>query len=346
MSFLKSFKQNRLSELQHNKQVDADLAAVKKLVSDANTDIEILETLAKQGDKYQLQYQNKSFYYILILSIIPIVAIGFLPVYLYQTQHEPLFLLLLLLPLILLALVFSFRQSDKPKQAMLELVETRYEELKYGFRNQLNLETVDTHALYEDFRYLFRLGNYSNEVVRTAAGRFPGKLNYPFMLFHYHYVNERTETHGSGKDETTQTVYDHYDKWGMFVGEVPMLGFALTRRKNKIYPHRWKTSSISFNRRHNITGANEHELARLFQPINVERFEKLLADFKDFDVQVSDRLPVFYIESPVDLFRRAGKNNKHVATAPQLAAGLESMYLPNFEWLANRVVPFINKVVV
>lgn len=331
-------------ELQHNSRVDDNLGALRSALEQAGDADGLLQRLRELGDDCSLAYKNGVFFRLLLLVLPVSVLAVWLIVRLATELQAGWPWALLVLPGGALIWVFGFLRSGGRQRQLLAQAEDEYEQLKYGFRNQTGQQALSHDEVVQDFAHAFRQGNHSNEIPRYASGLLPGPDAQPFTLFNYHYVNERRETYYENGRRKERTVYDHFDRWGIFIAGMPALGFALTSYKNRVFPQRWDTSSIAFNRRHHITGASEVELAKLFQPANVLMFEQFFAGMREFDLQVSDRLPVLYWGTTANLFKRQNGHGQ-VGTAFQLAEHLEGLRLPHFEQLLARLQPLLEKMV-
>lgn len=331
-------------EIAHNSIVDKNLKRIHGILDRADS-LESLElALQEESPDVALSFKNRFFWWMMLAYLIPGILLC-MAAWKITIAYENIWLLsLFLVPLGIFFYLCTFFRSDAPRQQMVARALNVYEQLKYNFRNGAPQQSLAHDDIVKDFAHVFKRGNHSNSLPRYASGRLQNaEQDLEFTIFNYHYVNKRTEVYYEGKTRKTRVVYDHFDRWGGFVSGCQPIGVAITSFKNRVYPTKWDTSSINFNKRHHITGASEIELAKLFQPVNILMIEKMLADHKEFDLQVSNQLPVLYWGVNQDLFQRKVPNLQPT-TLGQLRHQLSGLQLPQLEHFLQNLQPLLTKV--
>lgn len=332
-------------EFQYNAGVDAGIARVREIIEQAQESSALLSALHAEGVQCRLLYKNGFFWKLLAIYTLPAAAWAMMTAWLVKRTDTSGLMLLYLLPVAGFFWLLRFYRSNNARKELQVRALDVQEQLKYGFRNQTAQPGLEPDQMVGAFAHAFKRGNHSNEIRRHASGVLTHQdAEIPYTLFNYHYINKRKESHYESSKRRERDVYEHFDRWGIFVAGAESQGFALTSYRNRIYPQRWDTSSIEFNKKHHITGVSEIELARIFQPVNVLMFEQLLAGYREFELEVSGRLPVLYWGFDKDIFKRS-LNGTEPQNAAQLAEQLDSLRLPNFEQLMQSLQPLLEKMV-
>ncbi|NLD13761.1 MAG: hypothetical protein GX665_01550 [Gammaproteobacteria bacterium] len=341
-----ALKQLYHSEIAHNAGVDEHLARIDSILQQADSSAALEAALRAQEPTGSLVYKNRFFWILLLVCLaLCLPAYWLVTLLVANTGLAWINWLGLALGAGLLFYVASFYRGSTACDAMLARALTRQEELQYGFRYGQSQNGHSHDSILADFAHAFKRGNHSNEIPRFASGQYRhAGAGVEYTVFNYHYVNRRTETYYENGRRKQRQVFDHFDRWGLFVSGVQPLGVAISSGPNRVFPVRWDTSSIAFNRRHHITGVSEVELARLFQPVNVLLIEALLSGHREFELQFSDRLPVLYWGFNLDPFKRSLPPGKP-QNFGELAALLPGLKLVQFEQLLQTLQPLLEKMV-
>ncbi|MGI9214216.1 MAG: DUF3137 domain-containing protein [Gammaproteobacteria bacterium] len=141
---------------------------------------------------------------------------------------------------------------------------------------------------FKDLFLMFEQGNYSRKLIQYIKGGYKDKFVYHY--FHFHYVDEDDD---SSSDENgnikSETKYYHYDFYGIII---PFAGESFIKISNcqtisKF--NKWRTSSISFNRKFKVYTDNEQAVAVFLQPKVIEQIEELYETFPELDIEISSQ---------------------------------------------------------
>lgn len=334
-------KENFISrELLHNSKVKKNLAVIRNTVADCCSADDIVDAVNVFPEGMSIKYQNKIFW---IWFSMTLVLFGL--VFYFYNEGGSIYLFLAPAASLIAALVF--RKSDASRKKLVDFVEDSYVQRKYGFEYGREIDEVSHESLMSDYGFLFKRGNYDNQIPQYGSGYFQhnGK-DVPYIVYNYHFVVEKKEVRrdSSGK-EKVEYRYEHYDKWGVCFSGVKADAFSITSYKNKFFPVRWTTSSIGFNKRHFVTGGNEIGIAKLMQPSNVLMFEKLFSGQSHFElVHDSSKGTACWVFDD-NVFKKENSGRQTYTTAKELGKNLSNLKLPVYEDIFNRLKSLIKEVV-
>ncbi len=106
-----------------------------------------------------------------------------------------------------------------------------------------------------------------------------------------HYVDEHTSTSkDSNGNESTSTSYSHYDLYGLIITFNKKSFIKISNYESPLNFRKfikWKTSSISFNKKFKVYTDKEQSVAVFLQPKVIEQIEKLYEIFPKLDIELS-----------------------------------------------------------
>lgn len=163
---------------------------------------------------------------------------------------------------------------------------------KVALDNNLVFDMSDKKKLLKNFElmfFIFRQGNHFSELTKYIKGNYKDKLVYHYFNFYYIDENTSTSTDSSGND-SSHTTYDHYDLYGVIIPFnikyfVKISNYETAFKFRKFI--KWKTSSISFNKKFKIYTDCEQAIAMFLQPKVIEIIEKLYETFPELDIELS-----------------------------------------------------------
>lgn len=338
-------KQNFIKrELNYNKGVKHNLKNLSEALSDCDSATSMLKVLDDYPTDKDLQYKNKIFWSLILLTLVLFAAIAALIANVLYGSSASLYLFIL--PLITLITAFVYKESDTERQTLIAAIEDQYLQKKYAFENHREQEKIPHNEILRHYATLFKKGNHDNQIPYFASGHLVhDQQSLPYTIFQYHYINKRKETYTENGKRKTRIVYDHYDNWGVFVSDVNCPSFSITDYKNRHFPIPWSTSSIEFNKRHSITGENEIELAKLMQPANVLMFEKLLTGHSSFELLCNNAIPTLCWNFNWNILKPVNASPSSCIKLKQLSGHLAGLSMPEYEILIHDLKPLLEKLV-
>lgn len=330
-------------ELAYNGEVQNNLKTLRDDIKLCNSAAEMLEKIDSYPIDLNLKYKNKAFWFFILISALLAVAIFFTFPILPSSEAS---LYFYLIPFATLIVAFIFKKNDTERQSLIAYIEDFYIQKKYNFKNHTGQEKIPHDTILKNYAALFKKGNYKNDIPYYASGSLEHeKRQLPYTIFQYHYIDKRKETYRENGKTKTRIVYDHFDNWGIFISDVECPSFSITNYANNHFPQLWTTSSIDFNKKHSITGANEIELAKIMQPANVLVFEKLLGQHSSFELTCNNAIPTLCWNFNWDILQRKNNSPSYCATAKQLNGHLSGISLPEYEVLIKELKPLLDKMV-
>lgn len=312
----------------NNQNAQQNIQKINQLLAENRSIAPVLAQLKNwQGDA-SLAIQNYSFWLILSISIL-LLLLGF--------AIHPLFLIVAGLGI---AFAFHKRTSTKTYNQMLEYIQQRNLEEKYQILFNYNDENFNIESPYH-FPY-FGLGDHKNEIRNCIYGCWSVKgVNYPFMLYNYHYVDKVTTRDAEGK---TKTEYRQHDLWGIILENFPIQGISIASKQKYVsrLGVKWSSGDIRFDNQYQLSGTNEMILAKFFKPNHVLVLDQAMQAFKgDFYVQA--HRPSLCWLFDVDITQREiGLSSIH--TVQDLVMNLESTTMPNLEQLRQSMTDILKEV--
>ncbi|BDY05188.1 DUF3137 domain-containing protein [Ferrimonas sp. YFM] len=158
-----------------------------------------------------------------------------------------------------------------------EPVSDRIQLLDSLFNNNLKPVKVSKSGKAQEFGNKFRefdRGNHRREIEALYQGSYKGKVHqFGFQLYHFHFVDKRTETYRDSEGNTkTRTTYHHYDRHGLLVRFPFAKSISLDGdRRIKFDGMPYSAASNEFNRHFKVRAQEEMQAARLLSPAVVEQ---------------------------------------------------------------------------
>lgn len=286
-----------------------------------------LEHLRNWKDDPSLTIQNYTFWFFITLGVCCILL---------AMAIHPIFFLAAILSI---AFAFYKRTSTTALNQMLGYIQQRNLEEKY----QINFNYHDENQTIESPYHfpLFNLGDHKNDIRNCIYGCWKiNAVEYPYMLFNYHYVDE-VETKDSDGD--TKTEYRHYDLWGIILENFPTQGISISSKQKRAcrLGTKWSSGDIRFDERYQLSGVNEMQLAKFFTPTHVLVLDQAMDYFKG-DLYVQAQRPSLCWLFNVDITKTLIQYD-HVDTVHELIAQLESTSMPEYERLKQSLTAILKE---
>ncbi len=139
----------------------------------------------------------------------------------------------------------------------------------------------------------FQRGNHNREIQHLYQGYAENEHSrFNYYFYHFHYVNKRTVTYteSNGKGGTrirTKTVYDHYDRYGIWVPQFKSDALMVySHAPDKKLDTRYRPASNRFNKHYRVQAREEMDAARIMKPAVVTAFEDLYSLLKRPNVEI------------------------------------------------------------
>lgn len=189
---------------------------------------------------------------------------------------------------------------------------------------------------------LFNQGNASNEIVQFASSTWhDGEIEHQVLVFHYHYVDELAI---HSLDREKQKVKEiHSDQWGVFIFQMPALGFAASNQHNEFaepYLQKWQTSDILINKKLKIFGLDKHQLARTITPSQTLKLNDFFEQYTG-DLIFHFQENIFCYCGDQNLFQVASKSKK-IRNISALRGHLRTLTMPEYENFKQTMLKFIS----
>lgn len=334
-------------EILHNKIVKQRINNINASLNSVTSINDMSSVFYAQEHEGTLKYKNKIFWFFIAAATLTLLITIYLMGLTFKHFDSGYGFLWLILPFFAFAFAAKQRKTDAARLALVEKAQKIYLSLKYGFVNFQEQANITHHQNLAEFSAFFKRGNYENKIPLYVSGLIQCEdKEIPYTAINYHYVNRREEvsTDANGK-RRIKVVYDHFDSWGMFLGDIQFPAFALTSYRNNYYPYQWTTSSIDFNKKHFITGRSEIELAKLMQPRNILMLENLFSTHGYFEFISSENINSVYWAFEQNIFLRDYDQLNNCDTAAKIGNMLETLRLPMLEKLMTEIKPILEKVV-
>ncbi|OTG84726.1 hypothetical protein [Acinetobacter sp. ANC 4648] len=324
-----------------NKQVMENIARLWDIGRQATSAQDILDALHPWGTSKDLFFYNT----IPRLLIIMGVLTGFIGYFIHPSFPYPLSFLAGFLCCFLAYLIY---ESKDPITEVIQYLEQRILLLRYDlhFNKMPDYISATSNSLLVISKLkqtfpLFSQGNVSNEITQFASTVWhDGEVEHQVMLFQYHYVNELTIR---GLDNDKQKIKEvHKDQWGVFIFQMPALGFAASNQHDEfIYPYTqtWLTSDILANQRLHIFGYDQHQLARTISP-------SLTLKLSDFFEHYSGDV-IYHFEENMFCYLgeqnllRVSKKKQDIKDISLLRGHLRTLSLPEYEQFKQSMLNLI-----
>ena len=189
---------------------------------------------------------------------------------------------------------------------------------------------------------LFTQGNASNEIVQFATSTWQdGETEHQILLFQYHYVDEISI---QGLEREKQKIKSiETNQWGVFIFQMPALGFAASNKHKKFahpYLQKWQTSDILVNQQLHIFGCEQHQLARTISP---SQTLKLIDFFEHYtgDLIYHFQENLFCYCGDQNLFQISSQR-REIRDISTLRGHLRTLRMPEYENFKQNMLKFIS----
>lgn len=181
--------------------------------------------------------------------------------------------------------------------------------------NNLTEQKVKPESKASELESKFRefdRGNHRREIKSMYSGEYQGEVHqFAFQLYHFHYVDKRTETYQDSEGNTkTRSRYDHFDRYGVLLNFPFTKSVSLDSDPRISFPgKKYTTASNAFNRMFKVRTQDEMQAARLLSPAVVEALSKFGNDYKRSVIEIignSDMCIAFEDKDLLSLRRRFG----------------------------------------
>ena len=230
-------------------------------------------------------------------------------------------------PAVVLAIIaaswLSYRmQQDNRFSGLSDKIYHKSTLFDYGLRSEVVSPSREAERLGQKFS-TFKCGNHKREIRSVQTGQYEqDEIAYSYRLFHFHYVDRRTETYtttdSNGNIRTrTRVVYDHYDRYGFLLPFGYARGLRITKNALGFGFGGWKSASDKFNRKFTVHAETEIEAARFLRPkvlLAIDAAGAMLADMT-LEINASGELCLSFNDSNM-----IGNNRRYGIETPEAFA--------------------------
>ena len=253
-----------------NSQLSTLIENMEQALQEATTQ-EQVHAVAKMAADFgePIVYDNAS-YYFTALALFAAVGIG------YISTASPWYFLLAIPCIIVIALPLTRSSNIKKLMNAIYLQDAM---LDNGLTKGVAPTVNDAIRSFSEFSR----GNHTRYFTCYYNGSYSGRdHSFDFDAYCYHYVDKKRVTYPvrdrNGKIAfKTRTDFTHHDRYGIivpgfvFIRNLQVLDYGVPEH----YKHRYKPSSIAFNKLFKVYAEDEMEAARVLKPSVVIAFEEL-----------------------------------------------------------------------
>ena len=325
-----------------NKQVMHNVARLWTIGQQAKSDQDILDALHPWNDNKELYFYN-NLPRLLFISGVLTCLFG------WVIHHYIPFILSFITGALCCFLAYLIYESDEPINEVIAFLEERIMLLRYDlhFNKMPGHITTTSNSILVMSKLrqafpLFSQGNASNEIVQFAATtwHYDG-TEHQVLIFHYHYVDELSI---HGVDLKKQKIKDiHTDQWGVFIFQMPPLGFAASNKHDQfVYPYhqKWQSSDILVNQKINIFGYEQHQLARTISPSQTLKLSDFFEDYNG-DLIYHFQENIFCYCGDQNLLR-VSHRKREIRDISTLRGHLRTLTMPEYEKFKQSMLKFIS----
>lgn len=272
-----------------NAELDNLVRVMSRQANEAVTE-EDVHNVAAMATAYdgEFRYNNKPMYWLSFAGVMTFALLYYWfnqRYYSFGTNQYIYLGVCVVIALIPLFVVLSRRNAISTLSATLFrkdcLLDNQIEkiEAKGAFCNQLINGFVE-----------FDRGNYSNAITELYRTTPLNDRQYHFYRYHYVDKEVRTRVVSDGKGGTktvTETVYHHYDRYGL-VFEINLAhGLAVISSGHVPRAVKYRPASIAFTKMFSIGAATEHDAAKLVPPTLQLALLEVGKRFKGLNIDIS-----------------------------------------------------------
>lgn len=264
-----------------NQQVMKNVARLWKIGEQATSTQDILDALHPWGECKDLYFHNFIAHLFIVLGVFILIFGWMIDVYIP-------FALTFLVGMLCLFFAYLIYEPRSPIEEVIYFLEQRMIVLRYdlnfnrvpSFLPQSSNSLLVMSKLKQSFP-LFSKGNATNEITQYIATTWEFEhKKYPVLLFHYYYINELPMSQFNKDQNKMQGI--RKDQWGVFIFDMPRLGFAVTNQRHAFfepYTQKWSTSDILVNENLRIFGHDQNQLARHISPMMTLKLSDFFQDY-------------------------------------------------------------------
>lgn len=314
-----------------NQQVMDNVARLWEIGRRATSAQDILDALHPWGKNQELFFHNAVVYLLIIIGMLSLVVGWFLHPYLPYAFS-------ILAAAICFFIAYLSYESENPITEVIQYLEQQILLHRYhlSFNKTPNSFSVPQHPLLMIAKLkqtfpLFSQGNISNEIAQFASTTWhEGQTEHQVMLFQYHYVRKLSIRGFDADEQENKQV--HKDQWGIFIFQMPALGFAASNRQNKFiepYTQTWLSSDILVNQNLYIFGYDQHQLAKTISPSLTLKLSDFFQDYSG-DIIYHFQENIFCYMGPKNLLSLP-KQRQKIKNISTLRGHLRRLTLPEYE---------------
>ena len=327
-----------------NKKVMHNVARLWDISRQAHTPQDILDALHPWGENNNLVLNN----------FLPKLCIGLGAMSLIMgwfIHHYFPMVFTILIATFWFAIAYFSYESNEPVEQVIDELELKIKLLKYD----LNFQKLPPHLsgtmnsmlvlgkLKQNFP-LFNQGTESNDIVSFASTLWTDheEQQHPILLFKYHYITEISVRDEQGNKYNVRKI--EKDLWGCFLFETEALGFAASNRRSRLphpYTTHWETADIDLNKKLNIYGYDQQQIARAITPSVTLRLSDLFENNQgDLIVHHDENILSFMTEH--NIFNTVSRRDKgSIQNISDLRGYLRTLNMPNYEKFKQSMLNFV-----
>ncbi len=275
----------------NNQRVKTLLASVRKQVDSAKTELDLIDAIEEiKAFGSPLKFNLLAYYIIGSICVVIAILLGLYQYLYFQVINSEITLLMIVLAIVALG-ALAYVWHKKLSISKLE---------DYIFNKDLQLDNglkeisvdAEEHARDLGIRFHdFNRGNYSREIRALYQGTYQGKDHtFNYYFYHFHYVDKRTTMSTDSKGRVqTKTVYDHYDRYGIYMPFTFVSNLALISKSiGGVSGYNYKPASIQFNKIYKVIAESEITAAKFLKPTVVIASEEIAQKFREVNFEFNE----------------------------------------------------------
>ena len=328
-----------------NQHVMENINRLWDISEQAKTTQEILDALHPWGKNKELHFNNT------LPKLIGICGVSTLLFGWMLSPYIP-FFLSFIAALICFFIAYSTYEKDDAIDQVIDHLEMQMKLLKFNIEFDQFPRVITTpsspvvmlNRLKKHFP-VFNLGTESNEIESYAATTWLSQsgIEYPVLLFKYHYISEIYMPNGDGEKQKVREI--HKDLWGAFVFNTSPQGIAVTNKRNEFfrpYTQLWKTSDIAMNKKLKVFGYDSKQLAKTISPSMTLKLDNLFKESNGDLISHYQESILCYMGDKNLFWVRSRKSRKDIATVSDLRGHLRTLDMPDYEKFKQNMIEFLS----
>lgn len=325
-----------------NAQVFRNIARLWEAGQTSHSDQELLDKLHPWREDHSLRFFNV-LPYLLAMTSISTLVFGF-----FLHPHIQ-FIWSFLGAFLTGFLAYLLYESQQPLKQVIHYLEQRMIDLRYGLKFQqlpaylpIQAQPILVISRLKQYFPLFNRGDKSNEITYYASTTWnDGVIEHQVLVFKYQYVSEMPIFQDGNTDKKIVKEIEK-DLWGAFIFQMPALGIAVSNQRSRFfepYTRSWQSSDILINRKINIFGCDQHQLAREVSPSMTLKLNDFFQHFSG-DLIYHHQEQILCYVGEQDLFQTTSKRDK-VHDIPALRGHLRTMTMPQYQKFQQHMLNLI-----